>query len=196
MTDPNTGEPIILPGRRVLIAPQIQALSLNQLMQAQPAWKFTQGGATPADRRHGRGPRSGANPLMDLNITMATSRQLYKQIQLYLDSSPADAAGYWWYGDPAAFAYMENWPITVVQAPTNSEAEFVQDIVVRFKASERGTPAVMEPRRIMRLPGLARRRRLLQRRGLLKAGSGERGAGSAERDAADPCFLLHLLPDT
>ena len=26
-TDPNTGEPIILPGRRVLIAPQIQALA-------------------------------------------------------------------------------------------------------------------------------------------------------------------------
>ena len=35
MIDPNTGEPIILPGRRVLVAPQIQALSLNQLMQAQ-----------------------------------------------------------------------------------------------------------------------------------------------------------------
>ena len=33
---------------------------------------------------------------------------------------------------------MENWPITVVQAPVNSEAEFIQDIVVRFKASERG----------------------------------------------------------
>src|SRR5208283_765162 len=47
VTDPNTGEPIILPSRRVLIAPQIQALSLNQLMQAQAVWKFTQGGATP-----------------------------------------------------------------------------------------------------------------------------------------------------
>ena len=41
---------------------------------------------------------------------------------------------------PAAFAYMENWPITVVQAPANSEAEFNQDIVARFKASERGIP--------------------------------------------------------
>ena len=50
---------------------------------------------------------------------------------------------------------MENWPITVVQAPTNSEAEFTQDIVVRFKASERGTPAVMEPRRIQRNRGVS-----------------------------------------
>ena len=32
---------------------------------------------------------------------------------------------------------MENWPITVTQSPANSEAEFEQDIVVRFKASER-----------------------------------------------------------
>ena len=47
---------------------------------------------------------------------------------------------------------MENWPITVVQAPANSEAQFNQDIVVRFKASERGTPAIMEPRRIDALP--------------------------------------------
>jgi len=50
---------------------------------------------------------------------------------------------------------MENWPITVVQAPTNSEAEFTQDIVVRFKASERGTPAIMEPRRIQRNRGVS-----------------------------------------
>ena len=45
---------------------------------------------------------------------------------------------------------MENWPITVVQAPTNSEAEFSQDIVVRFKASERGAAAIIEPRRFQR----------------------------------------------
>ncbi len=52
--------------------------------------------------------------------------------------------------DRSVFAYMESWPITVVQAPTNSEAEFTQDIVVRFKASERGTAAVMEPRKFQR----------------------------------------------
>ena len=61
---------------------------------------------------------------MDLDITMATSRQLYKQLQVQLGLDAATAGGYWFYGDPAAFAYMENWPITVVQAPTNSEAEF------------------------------------------------------------------------
>ncbi len=57
------------------------------------------------------------------------------------------------FDDPAAFSYMENWPITVVQAPANSEAQFNQDIVARFKASERGIPAIMEPRRMMRCRG-------------------------------------------
>ena len=38
---------------------------------------------------------------------------------------------------------MENWPITVTQAPAGSEAEFASDIVLRFKASERGAAAVL-----------------------------------------------------
>jgi hypothetical protein len=149
ITDPNTGEPIILPGRRVLIAPQIQFLALNQLMVANNVWKLTQGGTSPGANQAGVNTL-GPNPLNNLDITIATSRQLYKQLQLQMGLDAATAGGYWWYGDPAAFAYMENWPITVVQAPTNSEAEFTQDIVVRFKASERGVPAVMEPRRIQR----------------------------------------------
>jgi hypothetical protein len=149
VVDPNTGEPIILPGQRVLIAPQIKFLQLNQLLGAQQVWKYTNGGASPSAGQAGVNTL-GPSPIAKLDITMATSRQLYKQLQVQLGLSAADAAGYWFYGDPAAFAYMENWPITVVQAPTNSEAEFIQDIVVRFKASERGTPAVIEPRRFQR----------------------------------------------
>jgi hypothetical protein len=149
ITDPNTGEPIILPSTRLILAPQIQFLALNQILMANQIWKLTQGGLNPSAGQTGVNTL-GPNPLQNLNITMATSRQLYKQIQLLLDSSASDAAGYWWYGDPSAFAYMENWPITVVQAPVNSEAEFTQDVVVRFKASERGMAAIIEPRKFQR----------------------------------------------
>ncbi len=77
----------------------------------------------------------------------ATSAQLYAQLKTQLGLDSATAQGYWFYGDIAkAFAYMENWPITVVQAPAASEADFAQDIPFRFKASERGAAAVMEPR--------------------------------------------------
>jgi len=34
----------------------------------------------------------------------------------------------------------------VLQSPQNSEAEFNQDVVVRYKASERGAAAVLQPR--------------------------------------------------
>ena len=53
----------------------------------------------------------------------------------------------WFLGDfKKGFEYRENWPITSVEAPNNSELEFSNDIVHRFKVSERGTPAVVEPR--------------------------------------------------
>ena len=48
---------------------------------------------------------------------------------------------------------MENWPITVTQAPPNSEAEFTHDIVARFKASERGAAAVLNPRYVVKNTG-------------------------------------------
>jgi hypothetical protein len=48
---------------------------------------------------------------------------------------------------------MENWPITVTQSPLGSEAEFASDIVLRFKASERGAAAVLNPRYIVKNSG-------------------------------------------
>jgi hypothetical protein len=149
IVDPNTGEPIILPNTRLIFAPQIQFLALNQLMLGNQIWKLTQGGLAPSTGQTGV-VTIGPNPLGNLGITMATSRQLYKQLQVQLGLDPTTAGGYWFYGDPSAFAYAENWPMTVVQAPVNSEAEFVQDIVVRFKASERGQAVIMEPRKFQR----------------------------------------------
>jgi hypothetical protein len=59
--------------------------------------------------------------------------------------------GTWFIGDVTkAFAYMENWPLSVVQAPANSEVEFTHDIVLRWKASERGAAATLEPRYMAR----------------------------------------------
>ena len=58
-----------------------------------------------------------------------------------------EAAKYWFIGDfKRAFAYIENWGLTVSRSSSLSEASFTQDILVRFKASERGVPAVLDPR--------------------------------------------------
>ena len=84
---------------------------------------------------------------------MVESRLAYRR--LMAAGHTAAAAKKWWFiGDfRKAFAYMENWPITVTQSPAGSEAEFNQDIVVRFKASERGAAAVINPRYVVKSTG-------------------------------------------
>lgn len=69
--------------------------------------------------------------------------------QLIISSGVSSSNSKYWFfvGQPKkAFEYRENWPLTVVQAPSNSEAEFTRDIVLRYKVSERGVPWVADPR--------------------------------------------------
>lgn len=55
----------------------------------------------------------------------------------------------WYIGEfQRAFAYMENYGLTTVQAPQGTDAEFNRDIVTQFKSSERGAAGVLEPRRV------------------------------------------------
>ncbi len=89
-----------------------------------------------------------ANPLG--HYTVRESRLAYRRI-VASGVTAANAKKWWFLGDfRRAFAYMENWPITVTQAPANSEADFNQDIVLRFKASERGAAAVINPRYVIK----------------------------------------------
>jgi hypothetical protein len=136
MTDPNTSEPIIIGGTQLLVPPQLRTTS----------WRI----------RNATSVRSGTsnivisgNPAPAGSLTSFSSRLLYSRLTSF--SSAALAKAYWFYGDfKKAFAYMQNWPITVSKAITGSEADFTSDIVVRFKASERGAAAVLEPRAITR----------------------------------------------
>lgn len=143
MTDPNTGEPIVMSGKRQMLVTPARFTVASRIL-------------TATETRSGTGNIVvGGNPAVARGITLYESRLLYARL-IATDAyghnqSAANAAGFWFYGDFAkTFAYMENWPIQVVKSPQNSEAEFNQDIVVRFKASERGAAAVMDPRYIVR----------------------------------------------
>ncbi len=64
------------------------------------------------------------------------------------------ANAHWWFGNPkAAFVYKENWALTIEEAPMNNEEQFRSDIWHRVKVSEKGVPAVREPRAIIRSGG-------------------------------------------
>jgi hypothetical protein len=141
--DPNTGEPVLVRATTVLVTPACRYAAHRVFNAAEISYQADgQGTVTYA-----------ANPLG--NYTVAESRLLYRRI--VAAGQQAAAAKKWWFigNFKKAFAYMENWPITVTQSRAYSEAEFNQDIVVRFKASERGAAAVINPRYVVKSTGAA-----------------------------------------
>lgn len=141
MSDPVTGEPILVHGTTVLVMPAYRHAAHRVFNAAE----ITYAGAGSSTAT------TAANPLG--NYRVEESRLAYRRI--VANGELAEDARKWWFiGDfRKAFAYMENWPITVTQAPVNSEADFSNDIVLRFKASERGAAAVLNPRYVVKCTG-------------------------------------------
>jgi hypothetical protein len=141
IVDPNTGEPVLVEGTTALVMPAYRHAAHRVFNAAEIT--YTAGGGETAT--------TAANPLG--NYRVYESRLAYRRI-IASGVAASDAKKWWFLGDfRKAFAYMENWPITVTQAPQNSEAEFTNDIVLRFKASERGAAAVINPRFMIKNTG-------------------------------------------
>ncbi|TWT85586.1 hypothetical protein Pla123a_03930 [Posidoniimonas polymericola] len=141
MLDPATGEPVLLGATHVLVMPAYRHAAHRVFNASEIAYTGSGSGTTT----------SAANPLG--NYTVKESRLAYRRV-IAAGEAAADAKKWWFLGDlRRAFAYMENWPITVTQAPVGSEAEFTNDIMLRFKASERGAAAVLNPRYVVKCTG-------------------------------------------
>ncbi|MBN2024495.1 MAG: hypothetical protein JW809_17075 [Pirellulales bacterium] len=139
--DPNTGEPVLVQATTVLVMPAYRHAA-HRVFNAAEITYTEEGSATQT---------TAANPLG--RYTVRESRLAYRRI-IASGQAAADAKKWWFFGDfRKAFAYMENWPITVTQSPPGSEADFNQDVVVRFKASERGAAAVINPRYVVKCTG-------------------------------------------
>jgi hypothetical protein len=139
--DPNTGEPVLIRATTVLVMPAYRHAAHRVFNAAEIEYGVS--GRNTAT--------TAANPLG--NYRVAESRLAYRRV-LAAGQTAEHAKKWWFIGDfRRAFAYMENWPITVAISPPGSEADFNQDIVVRFKASERGAAAVINPRYVVRSTG-------------------------------------------
>ncbi len=132
--DPNTGEPIVVGGSMPkLVCTRQLSQTAMRIKSATEVVHVTPGYATSNNPIETRSPNPVAN-----TFEVVTSRLLASRLATDTD---------WFYGHfEKALRYMENWPLATVQAPTNSELEFGQDIVFRWKASERGQYAVIDPR--------------------------------------------------
>jgi hypothetical protein len=139
--DPATGEPVLVRGTTVLVMPAYRHAA-HRVFNAEEI-QYTGSGAATAT--------TAANPLG--NYRVFESRLAYRRV-LASGVAAVDAKKWWFIGAfRKSFAYMENWPITVTQAPLGSEADFNSDVVLRFKASERGAAAVLNPRYVVKCTG-------------------------------------------
>lgn len=135
LTDPYTGEPIVITPRHLVVTRQLLRTA-QRIKTATTVQTITPGYATSGNPNIA----NWTNPAADYEIVW--SAQL--AARMATDTS-------WFLGDlTKAFRYMENWPITVVEAPVGSEAEFQNDIVQRVKASERGAASTWDPRYVVK----------------------------------------------
>lgn len=136
ITDPDTGEPIILDPNQLLV-PTSLTQTAAYILNATEVRTLT---ASSTITTIGPSP----NPYPKLEV-------LYNQWVTARLTAGSIATTTWYIGDfMRAFAYMENWPITTSEAPSNSHEEFHYDIVQQFKVSERGAAAVVEPRAVVK----------------------------------------------
>jgi hypothetical protein len=139
--DPHTGEPVLVNPNTILVTPAYRHAAHRVFFAPQISYQPASADTSTL----------APNPLSGYQVDH--SRLMYRRI-IESGEAEADAKKWWFIGDfSKAFAYMENWPITVTQAPQNSDAEFERDIVVRFKASERGAAAVLNPRYVVKCTG-------------------------------------------
>jgi hypothetical protein len=134
ITDPSTGEPVMMPPNRVLICPPALRMTALRILRATSVEEVDNRVASSTMRA------SSPNPLGAGYYTVVSNQYVY---------SRTSSNTQWFYGAPKeAFAWMQVWDIQVLQAPVNSEVSFTHDIEMRFRADYMGIPAVLEPRKM------------------------------------------------
>lgn len=139
MRDAVSGDPILVQPNAVLVMPAARHAAQRVFQAAQIGFE------------NGAHSTLAPNPLA--RYAVVESRLAYQQV--VASGVSAAAAKQWWFlgNFGKAFAYMENWPITVSQSSANSEADFNNDILVQYKASERGAITVLNPRYVVKCTG-------------------------------------------
>jgi len=135
MTDPFTGEPIMIEKMTMLVAQAKEATATRVLNSTEIRVDTDTNSITTI----------GDTPSNLTAYNLETSAYVQKRL-VASGVSQAVADKTWITGDfSKAFGYMENWGITTSQAPENAQKMFEQDIVQQYKVSERGVAAVLDP---------------------------------------------------
>jgi hypothetical protein len=132
ITDPNTGEPVMVEPTALIVTKENEETA-RRILNATEIVVHSGGYAVSGNLTETRAPNPFPNKYRILTSNLLATRTTDDQ--------------HWWLGAPEKYArYMENWPITVTQAPAGNSDDFNRDIVAKYKCSERGQYAVIEPR--------------------------------------------------
>ncbi|GHT10206.1 hypothetical protein FACS1894170_01940 [Planctomycetales bacterium] len=141
MTDPVNGHPVLIEADNVLVMPAKRHLAHRLFYASSVSYEDDTTSTTTAIR----------NPFAKYKLV---SSRLGYQLLKSVTPTITNPEKIWVIGNfKKAFAYMENWGITVTRSGSGSEADFTRDVIVRFKASERGVPAVLDPRYAVKCTG-------------------------------------------
>lgn len=131
ITDPNTGAPILNVPKHLVVTRQ-NLYTARRIVNASEITVTSPGYATSGNPTESQ----AENPIS--NYKIVSSQLLAAQLATDTD---------WFLGDISRqLKYMENFPLTVEQAPVGSGGMWERDIAMSWKASERGAAVVVEPR--------------------------------------------------
>lgn len=149
MRDPNTGEPLGHSPTTFVCCPSL-------MWTARPVFRDTSVELGLTDTAPGI--RSKGNNRIPWDLELLSNEWLTMRLfeGAVVAADRAAALLYWFIGRPRdAFVWKQIWPLTVVEAPDNNEAQFTADVMVRFKVSYKGVAGVREPRYMIRSDGTA-----------------------------------------
>jgi hypothetical protein len=135
ITDPFTGEPILIKPTHLIVTPDLEATAWR-ILNATNVQTHVGGYATSGNLQDIHAP----SPVQAIfgNLQIASSRLLRVRSALATD---------WWLTNPKKqVAYFAAWDVTTEEAPANNADMWRRDIVFQFKASEMGAAATLEPR--------------------------------------------------
>lgn len=126
--DRSTGEPIIVNPDTIVISP-FKTMTVDRILNATDV-RTTTNTNTRTD---------GSNPIAKLKFKVLSSPWLDWLLVQEASVSAANAKQYWHIGQPKkAFTYATIWPLSVRAAAPNDIDDFERDIVMKFRADERG----------------------------------------------------------
>lgn len=128
-------EPIAVTAKTLLV-PQNLVFQANRIIKATSTREDTAGISGDVTKTY------GSNPIPSGMVTEVLSSQWLEW--LYQANSLTELS--WYIGDfKKAFGYRQVFPLQVIAAAPNSQAEFDRDVVAQFRASERGVPYIKAP---------------------------------------------------